>query len=90
MIVEALINLITAVIKLIVIPFNILPDVPEGLETSINYYIDLIFNNLDFLSFFVHISTLKTIATMTIVIYTIEKSYSLLMWIIHKLPLSID
>lgn len=90
MIVEAIINLITSVIKLLVIPFNILPDVPAALDNAISYYFDLIFSNLDFLSFFVHISTLKTIATITIIIYTIEKSYTLLMWIIHKLPLSID
>lgn len=89
MIVEAIINLITVVIKLLAIPFNILPDTPQALVTAVDYYMDLIFDNLDFISFFVNVDTLKNVAIVAIVIWTIDHTYSLLIWIIHKLPLSI-
>lgn len=89
MIVEAIINLITVVIKLLAVPFNILPDTPQALRDAMSTYMDLVFNNLDFISFFVNVVTLKNVATVAIVIWTVDKTYSLLIWIIHKLPLSI-
>ncbi len=90
MIIEAIINLITGVIKLLAVPFNILPDTPEPVVTAVDYYLDLIFNNLDFLSFFVNVDTLKNVALISIGIWTFEHAYSFLIWIIHKLPLSIN
>lgn len=90
MIVELLINLITVIIKLLAVPFNILPDTPEVLLNSVNYLFDIIFSHLDFISFFVNVGTLKTVATVAIVIWTVDNGYSLLMWIIHKLPFSIE
>lgn len=90
MIVEALINLVTVVIKLLAIPFNILPDTPEALTTAVDSYLDLVFSNLSFISFFVNVDTLKTVALIAIAIYTLEKAYTLLIWIIHKLPVSVD
>lgn len=90
MIVELLVNLITGIIKLIATPFNILPDTPEVLVNSMNYLFDTIFAHLDFISFFVNVTTLKSVAAIAIVIWTLNKSYTFLMWIIHKLPFSID
>ncbi|MCI8393301.1 MAG: hypothetical protein HFJ24_05670 [Clostridia bacterium] len=90
MIVEALVNLITVVIKLLAVPFNILPDTPSAVVDAVNYYFDLIFSNLDFLNFFVHVDTLKNVATIAIIVWTVDKTFSLLMWIIHKLPFSIE
>lgn len=90
MIIELLVNLITIIIKVIAIPFSILPDTPEALVNAVNYLFDMIFSNLDFISFFVNVSTLKTVATIAIVIWTLDHSYSFLMWIIHKLPFSIN
>ena len=90
MIIEALINLITVVIKLLAIPFNILPDTPDQLKTAVDYYMNIIFNNLDFISFFVNVDTLKIVALVAIAIWTLDKAYNLLIWIIHKLPLSIN
>lgn len=90
MIIEALINLITVVIKLLAIPFNILPDTPQALKDAVDYYMNIIFNNLDFISFFVNVDTLKTVALVAIAIWTLDKAYNLLIWIIHKLPLSIN
>lgn len=90
MIIEALINLITVVIKLLAIPFNVLPDTPQALVNAVDYYLDMVFNNLDFISFFVNVDTLKNVAIIAIAIWTLDKVFNLLLWIIHKLPLSIN
>ena len=90
MIIEAIVNLITVVVKLLATPFNLLPDTPEGVVAAVNNYLDLIFNNLDFLNFFVNVETLKNVATIAIIVWTVDKTFSLLMWIIHKLPFSIE
>ena len=90
MIVEALINLITGIIKVIALPFSILPDTPQSLVDSMDYYLDLVFNNISFVGFFVNVNTLKAVALIAIAIWTLDKTYSLLIWIIHKLPIGIN
>ena len=90
MIVEAIINLITVVIKLLAVPFSILPSTPEQLVNAMDYFFELLFSNLDFLNFFVNISTLKTVAVVAIAIWTLDNTYHFLIWIIKKLPASID
>lgn len=90
MIIEALINAITGVIKLLVIPFNILPDTPQALKDAVDTYFGLVFDHLDFLNFFVNVNTLKAVSLIAIIIWTLDKTYSLLIWIIHKLPVSIN
>lgn len=90
MILEAIITALTAIIKLLALPFNVLPDTPPALSETIDYYFDLIFNNLDFLNFFVHVETLKTVALIAIAIWTVDKVYNIFIWILHKLPVSIN
>lgn len=90
MIVELLVNLITGIIKLLATPFSILPDTPVALRTAVNGYMDLVFNNLNFIGFFVNINTLKAVAPLAIAIWTLNKTYTFLLWIIRKIPFSIE
>lgn len=90
MIVELIINLITVVIKLIATPFSILPDTPQALIDAVDYYLDLVFSNLDFISFFVNVGTIKAVAIVAIAIWTLDKTYHFLIWIIKKLPVNIE
>ena len=90
MIVELLINMITGIIKVLAVPFNMLPDTPQVLVNAMDYLFDTIFSHLDFISFFINVDTLKSVATIAIVIWTINKSYTFLMWVIRKLPLGIS
>ena len=90
MILEAIINAITIIIKGLAVPFNVLPNTPDVLRTAVNGYLDMVFNNLDFISFFVNVQTLKSVAIIAIAIWTLDNVFSLLMWIIHKLPFSIQ
>ena len=84
MIVEGIMTLCTGVIQLCFSWIN-LPQFPEGAKSAIDTYMSLIFDNLDFLNFFVNPSTLKTVALVAV-----EHIYKIMIWIIHKLPLSID
>lgn len=87
MIIELLFNLIGGLIKTVFIFIN-LPDFPESLISSLNYYLDLIFNNLNFLGFFFRGSTISTIASIAVTLFVFTKLYHFIMWIWRKLPIS--
>ena len=53
MIVELLVNLITALVKVIFIWIN-LPRSPQAAKDAISTYFDMVFNNLGFINFFVN------------------------------------
>lgn len=87
MVVELLLNLIGGCIKLIFAFIN-LPQFPETLQNSINTYLDLIFNNISFVGFFVRPSTLSIVASIAITVITFSRLYKVTMWIWRKLPIS--
>lgn len=67
-----------------------IPDMPESAVTAINTFLDAVFNNLNFLSFFVHTNTFKTVASIAIILYSFEHLYELARWVWNKIPLSSD
>lgn len=87
MIVELLLNLIGACVK-IVFQFINLPAFPESLANSIDTYMNLVFDNISFLGFFVRPTTLSIVATTAITIFTFHKLYKIAIWIWNKLPIS--
>lgn len=50
----------------------------------------LIFDNLDFLSFFINVNTLKIVALVAVSLFAFEHIYKIMIWVIRKIPLSID
>lgn len=87
MILEAIITLVSAVIKFLFSWIN-LPQAPEEIQDSISTYLDLVFDNLDFVGFFIRPTTLKVVAISAIALYTFSRLYKVTMWIYHKLPIS--
>lgn len=87
MIIEAIITLISAVFKVLFAWIN-LPQVPTEIVSSVDTYLDLVFNNLTFLGFFFRPVTFRIVATSAIALYLFSKLYKVTMWIYHKLPLS--
>ena len=87
MIIELLLTLIAFLVKSIFIFINLPPFPAEG-QVAVNNYFDLIFDNLDFLGFFVHTSTLSIVATLAITLWSFSKLYKVTIWIYHKLPIS--
>lgn len=87
MIVEVLINLISGVLKLLFAWIN-LPQAPQEIKDAISTYINLIFDNLNFVGFFIRPVTLKVVATSAIALYIFSRLYKVTVWIYHKLPIS--
>ena len=90
MIVKAIFDAILGLFKAV---FNLLPDVPSFPQTlleSLDTVFDTIFGHLDLLGLFVRIDTIKTLVPLLIIVINFEHIYHFVMWIIKKIPLSID
>ena len=62
------------------------PAFPSSLDESLNNFLDLIFNNLDFLVFFIRPTTLATIIPLLIFIFNFKYIYKFVCWLIKKIP----
>ena len=62
-----------------------LPQFPQELQNSINSFLDLIFSNLKFLSFFVRKETLYILIPLTLTLFIFKYSYKLIVWAIKKI-----
>ena len=89
MIFQMIITVCTSIIQA-AFSFVNLPQVPVEARTTINTYMGYIFDNLGFLNFFVNVSTLKIVASVAITLIAFEHIYKVIIWIVHKLPFSID
>lgn len=90
MILKAIFEMILQLIKG---AFGILPNIinlPENIYISINHVFDIIFNNLNLLGLFVRIDTIKSLVPLVIMVINFEHIYHFIMWIIKKIPLSIE
>ena len=56
------------------------------LTNSIDSFLDLVFNNLSLLGFFIRPATLKLVIPILIVLINFEWIYHLTMWIVKKIP----
>ena len=81
-------GIVIVLVSAILVPFSWLnlPNFPEEIEQSVETYMDLIFSNLDFLSFFIRPDTAKFIIISTIAIYTFKIGYDVTMWVLRKIP----
>lgn len=63
-----------------------IPPLPIEIKSSVNSFLDLIFNNLSLLGFFVRPATLRLIIPLAIFLFSFKYIYKLSMWIIKKIP----
>ena len=63
-----------------------LPQMPQSLINSINNFIDLIFENLSLLSFFIRPNTLRILIPLVIFLIGFKYGYKIVIWLIHKIP----
>lgn len=86
-------NLLNFVFELLFVIVQLLfgwiniPPFPISLKASINSFLDLIFNNLTFLGFFIRPATLKIVIPLCIFLFSFKYIYRLTMWIIKKIPM---
>ena len=63
-----------------------LPAFPETLTNSINTFLNLIFDNLTLLGFFIRPATLTVSIPVLIILLNFDSVYKLTMWILRKIP----
>ncbi len=63
-----------------------IPAFPAGLAGSIDSFLELVFDNLSLLGFFIRPSTIKLVVPVLLIVVNFELIYKLVMWIIRKLP----
>lgn len=63
-----------------------IPQLPESISNSINSFLNLIFNNLSLLGFFIRPITLKILVPLIIFIINFKYIYKFIIWFLHKLP----
>ena len=91
MIVTAIFNLIKGLVNLVLSIFPNIPQAPESFQEVIDYILNLIFEScVPILSIFVHINTIKIIVPILVVLFTFPFAYKIAMWVIKKIPLSIE
>lgn len=85
-------GLFSAICFLIMSVFSVIPNLPhfEGLENSLDTVLNLIFNNLQLLDIFIRPSTIKLIAPLLIIVIEFEHVWDFLMFLLRKLPISIE
>lgn len=85
--------IITVILNLLkVLLFNCfgwinLPNLPVEIMDNINTFLDLIFNNLTLLGFFIRPTTLKLVIPILIIVLNFDNIYKFTMWILRKIPM---
>ena len=86
MIIETILNLLKNLLFVVFGWIN-LPAMPEGITNSINSFLDLIFENITLLGFFIRPTTFSIAIPVLIIILNFDKVYKLTMWILKKIPM---
>lgn len=86
MIIQLILNLLKTLLFTVFSWIN-LPQFPEGLTNSLNNFIDLIFDNLNLLGFFIRPATITIVIPVLIILINFDKIYKLTMWILNKIPM---
>ena len=86
MIIQLILNLLKTLLFSVFSWIN-LPQFPEGLTNSLNSFIELIFDNLNLLGFFIRPATITIVIPVLIILINFDKVYKLTMWILKKIPM---
>ena len=85
-----LFSLSTFVINLFLLILPSLPTVPTEFTSAVSNFFDLLFENTSFVGFFLPMNMVKIAIPIVIVLVNFKYVYKLVMWIVHKLPVSTD
>jgi len=88
MIITILLNLLKSLLFIAFGWINI-PALPTEITTNLNSFLDLIFNNLTLLGFFIRPITLTITIPVLIIVLNFDNIYKFTMWIIRKLPIGV-
>lgn len=86
MIFEPFLELVYQLLKVI---FSVIPDVPSldiAVLADLNNFVNLIFNNVGLLGFFIDIDTVKVLVPLLIIVLNFEQFYHFFIWCLNKIP----
>lgn len=86
MIIELILNLLKGLLFICFSWINI-PGFPEEMLSSLYTFLDLIFDNLTLLGFFIRPITLSIVIPLLIILINFDKVYKFTMWILRKIPM---
>lgn len=87
MIIEGLLKVVSFILNFV---FDLLPDLPEmpsSIVSAIDNVLDVIFGNVGLFGIFVPLNIVKILIPLWLVVYNFDKIYSLLFWVIKKIPI---
>lgn len=85
MILEAILTILKVLLQFVFGWIN-LPQFPETLMSSIDTFLDILFDNISLLGFFIRPVTLTVAIPILIILLNFEQVYKFTMWIIKKIP----
>lgn len=86
MIIELILNALKNVLFAVFSWINI-PGFPDELLSGLYSFLDIIFNNLSLLGFFVRPITIQIVIPILIILLNFDKVYKFTMWILKKIPM---
>lgn len=85
MIIEALLNLISTLLKLVFGWIN-LPDLPQSVSTVIERVFDVIGGSVGLLGVFVDLSMVKILLPVLLIVINFDEVWKFTMFIVRKIP----
>ena len=85
MIIKGLFELILGLLKIVFAPIN-LPDLPAGIQSVLDELLDVLTGAVGLFAVFVDMNVVKWIIPLVIVIANFEKVWSLIMFVLRKIP----
>lgn len=64
-----------------------LPNLPQNIDNAIRGFIDMIFDNLGIVGFFIRWETIQIAVPLVIAVANLDHIYDGIMWIIRKIPM---
>lgn len=87
MIIEGLLDTIIKVLTFILDLLPDLPQVPVEVTSAVDTFMNLIFDNVGLLGVFIPLGIVKIIIPLWLGIEAFDKVYSLVFWVIRKIPM---
>lgn len=85
MIIKGLFELVFGLLKIVFAPID-LPDLPDGIQSVLDELIDVLAGAVGLFGIFVDLSVVKWLIPIVLVIANLDKVWSLIMFILRKIP----
>lgn len=86
MIITLILNLLKTLIFAVFSWINI-PGLPDSITNGLNSFLDIIFNNITLLGFFIRPITITIVIPVLIILLNFDEIYKFTMWILKKIPM---